>query len=111
MKNQDNANRYAEIRTKITLLEMEAKRLEPIVLAELGEEKGADTSFGRVAKYNTYIYTYSDDLKAKEAGAKEAIKSFTEDVMAPVKELKEAEQTSQEPVVKTSIRFTPAKEE
>ena len=105
------AQQYAELRVKADQLQAEIKALEPEVLEELGETKEIETPWGKVAKYNRYTYTYSEKVKAMEAGAKKAIKEFSEDLLAEVKELKEAEEGSQTPSVLPGLRFTVIKPE
>jgi hypothetical protein len=105
------AQQYAELRVKAEQLQSEIRTLEPLVLEELGESKEVETTWGKVAKYNRYTYTYSDTLKEMEAGAKKAIKDFTDEIMAEVKERKEAEEGSQTPQVSTGLRFTAIKPE
>lgn len=105
------SEQYAELRVKADQLQAEIRALEPEVLAELGEAKEVETPWGKVAKFNRYTYTYSEALKKMEAGAKKAVKEFTEEVMAEVKELKEAEEGSQKPEVSVGVRFTVTKPE
>lgn len=105
------AEQYAELRVKADQLQAELRALESEVLEELGDAKEVETPWGKVAKYNRYTYTYSDALKSMEAGAKKAIKEFTDELMAGVKELKEAEEGSQTPTISTGLRFTVIKPE
>lgn len=108
----NNILRYAEIRTQINQLQAEAQTLEPEIIATAKEsgEKGFDTELGRVGTVATYIYHYSDELLAKKKASETAIKEFSDSLKNPIKELVEAEEKNQEPEIKLSIRFIPAKE-